>query len=47
MIIDGLPVLVEFISEEADQEVIKKPEEWKSKYVRKSQYFLQIVKCKD
>ena len=47
VIIDGHPVLVEFISEEADQEVIKKPEEWKSKYVRKSQYFLQIVKCKD
>ena len=47
MIIDGLPVLVEFISEEADQEVIKKSEEWKSKHVRESQYFLQIVKCKD
>ena len=47
VIIDGYPVLVEFISEEVDQEVIKKAEEWKSKYVRKSQYFLQIVKCKD
>ena len=47
MIIDGLPVLVEFISEEADQEVIKKSEEWKSKHVRESQYFLQIVKRKD
>ena len=47
MIIDGHLVLDEFISEEADQEVIKKPEEWKSKHVCKSQYFLQIVKCKD
>ena len=40
MIIDGHPVL-------ADQEVIKNSEEWKSKHVRESQYFLQIVKCKD
>ena len=47
MIIDGHPFLVEFISEEADQEAIKKFEEWKSKHVRESQYFLQIVKCKD
>ena len=47
MIIDGHPALAEFISEEADQEVIKKSEEWKSKHVRESQYFLQIVKCKD
>ena len=47
VIIDGYPVLVEFISEEADQEVIKKSEEWKSKHVRESQYFLQIVKYKD
>ena len=35
MIIDGHPVLAEFISEEADQKVIKKSEEWKSKHVRK------------
>ena len=47
MKIDGHPVLDELISEEADQEVIKKSEEWKSKHVRESQYFLQIVKCKD
>ena len=47
MIIDGHPVLAEFIGEEADQEVIKKSEKWKSKHVRESQYFLQIVKCKD
>ena len=47
MIIDVHPVVAEFISEEADQEVIKKSEEWKSKHVRKSQYFLQIIKCKD
>ena len=36
MIIDGHLVLDEFISEEADQEVIKKSEEWKSKHVRES-----------
>ena len=47
MIIDGHPILAEFISEEADQEVIKKSEEWKSKHVPESQYFLQIGKCKD
>ena len=47
MKIDGHPVLDELISEEADQEVIKKSEEWKSKHVRESQYFLKIVKCKD
>ena len=34
MIIDGHPILAEFISEETDQEVIKKSEEWKSKHVR-------------
>ena len=43
MIIDGYPVLAEFISEE----VIKKSEEWKSKHVLESKHFLQIVKCKD
>ena len=42
MTIDGHPVLAE-----ADQEIIKKSEEWKSKHVRESQYFFQIVKCKD
>ena len=29
MITDGHPVLAEFISEEVDQEVVKKSEEWK------------------
>ena len=47
MIISGHPNLVEFISDEADQDVIKKSEELKSKHVCESQYFLQIVKCKD
>ena len=47
MIIDGHPVLAKLTSEEADQDVIKKSEEWKSKDVRESQYLLQIVKCKD
>ena len=47
MIVHGQPVLAEFISEEADEEVVKKSEECKSKHGRESQYFLQIVKCKD
>ena len=47
MIIDGHPVLAEFISEEADQEVIKKSEEWKSKHVRESYHFLHTAKCMD
>ena len=47
MIIDGHPVPAELTSEEVDPEVIKKSEEWKSKHVRESQYFLQLVKCKN
>ena len=47
MIVDGHPVLAEFIGEEADQEVIKKSEEWKGKHISESQHFLKIVKCKD
>ena len=39
MIVHGQPVLAEFISEEADEEVIKKSEECKSKHGRESQYF--------
>ena len=39
MIIDGHSVLAEFISEEADQEVIKISEEWKSKYVKRIAIF--------
>ena len=46
MIIDGHPVLAEFISEEADQEVIKKFEKWKSKHVRESQYFLKSLSAR-
>ena len=47
MIIDGHPVPAELTSEEVDPEVIKKSDEWKSKHVRESQYFLQLVKCKN
>ena len=47
MIIDGHPVLAEFIREDADQEIIKKSEEWKSKHVRESQNVLHIVQCKN
>ena len=47
LVIDGNPVVAEFI--EADSPVIeeKKSEEWKAGHVRQSQYFLQIVKCTD
>ena len=44
MITDGHPVLAEFISEEVDQEVVKKSEEWKINTFAK---LLQIVKYKD
>ena len=47
MIIDGHPVLAEYINEEVDEEILKKSLEWKSNHVRESQYFLQIVKCAD
>lgn len=47
MIIDGHPVLVEYIDDEAEEDVPKKTEDWKSVRVREWQYVLQIVKCKD
>ena len=45
--IDGHPVVAEFINEEALEITVTKSEEWKAKHVRESQYFLQIVKCND
>ena len=45
MIIDGHPVLAEYINEEAEEEILKESLEWKSNHIRESQYFLQIVKC--
>ena len=47
MMIDRHPVLAEYFDDEADQEIPKKSQEWKSIHVCESQYFLQIVKCKD
>ena len=48
LVIDGHPVVAEFIKEEpAAITSITKSEEWKAKYVRESQYLLQIVKCTD
>ena len=48
LVIDGHPVVAEFIKEEpAAITSITKSEEWKAKHVRESQYLLQIVKCTD
>ena len=47
LVIDGHPVVAEFINEEPLEITITKSEEWKAKHVRESQYFLQIVKCTD
>ena len=47
LVIDGNPVVAEFIEEEAPVIVETKSEEWKACHVRQSQYFLQIVKCTD
>ena len=45
--IDGYPVLAELINEELSEIIVTKSEEWKTKCVRESQYFLKIVKCTD
>ena len=47
LVIDGKPVVAEFIEEEAPVIVETKSEQWKACHVRQSQYFLQIVKCTD
>ena len=47
LVIDGNPVVAEFIEEEAPVIVETKSEEWKACHVRQSQYFLQIVNCTD
>ena len=47
LLIDGNPVVVEFIEDDAPVIVGTKSEEWKACHVRQSQYFLQIVKCTD
>ena len=45
--IDGNPIVAEFIEDDAPVIVGTKSEEWKACHVRQSQYFLQIVKCTD
>jgi len=47
LVIDGNPVVAEFIEDEAPVNEATKSEEWKACHVRQSQYFLQIVKCLD
>ena len=43
----GHPVLIKYINEEAEEEILKKSLEWKNTHILESQYFLQIVKCLD
>ena len=45
LVIDGSPVVTEFIEDDAPVIMGTKSEEWKACHVRQSQYFLQIVKC--
>ena len=45
LVIDEHPVVAEYISDDPDER--EKSEKWKSKHVKASQYFLQIVKCND
>ena len=47
MIIDGHPFVAEYISEDADHDIIVKLPKWKTIHLCPSQYFLQIVKYAD
>ena len=47
MIVHGQPVLAEFISEEADEEVLRNLKNVRVNTVANHNIFLQIVKCKD
>ena len=47
LVIDGNPVVAEFIEDDAPVIMGTKSEEWKACHVQQSQYFLQIVKCTD
>ena len=47
LVIDGNPVVAEFIEGDAPVIMGTKSDEWKACHVRQSQYFLQIVKCTD
>ena len=47
LVIDGNPVVADFIEDDAPVIMGTKSEEWKACHVRQSQYFLQIMKCTD
>ena len=47
MVIDGHPVIAEYIADEASEIVKDISEKWKSSHVRSSQYLLQIVQRDD
>ena len=47
MVIDGHPVVAEFIKDPPSEVSIIKLEDWRANHVRESQYLLQIVKCTD
>ena len=47
LVIDGNPVVAEFIEDDAPVIMGKKSEEWKACHVRQSKFFLQIVKSTD
>ena len=47
LVIDGNPVVAEFIEDEAPVVMESKSEEWKACHVRQSQYFPLIVNCSD
>ena len=45
LVIDGHPVVAEYIKDNSPHSPMQKSEEWKVDHIRESQYFLQIVKC--
>lgn len=46
-VIDGHPVVSEYISNTHHQPLIDKCQQWRQHHVRESQYMLQIIKCSD
>ena len=47
LVIDGHPVVAEYIKDNSPHSPMQKSEDWKVEHIRESQYFLQIVKCLD
>ena len=45
MIIDGYPVIAEYIDDKASEIIKDVIQKWRSNHVRSSQYLLQIAKC--